>query len=212
MAVMDEIPTDLVTVLLPVSIGVVFVIATVAVVFWLGSNRQRSFEEAKAQASRQADEVLREKEYRNSPRAIAKKGQGRRPRRPKRGDQGGEESQEDTPLVKDDGQPPRKSILKVPAVSSSGSSNTMAAVAAAPKEATPERSPRSKVGFHLDTPPKVDEGKTSRTSPPTPHPNKQQQSPVFTQQQVQLENYRNLCYIILLYVCILTSPSRWILM
>lgn len=197
MAVMDEIPTDLVTVLLPVSIGVVFVIATVAVVFWLGSNRQRSFEEAKAQASRQADEVLREKEYRNSPRAVAKKGPGRRPRRPKRGDQGGEESQEDAPLVKDDGQPPRKSILKVPAATSSGS-NTTGAVAAASKEATPERSPRSKVGFHLDTPPKVDEGKTSRTSPPTPHPNKQQQSPVFAQQQVQLGNYQNLCYNIII--------------
>ena len=182
MAVMDEIPADLLTVLLPVSIGVVFVIITVAVVFWLGSNRQRSFEEAKAQASRQADEVLREKEYRNSPRAAAKKGPGRRPRRPKRPDQGGEESQEDTPLVKDEGQP-RKSILKVPAGSSS---TTTTSAAVAPKEVTPERSPRSKVGFHLDTPPKADEGKISRTSPPTPHPNKQQQQPpVFTQQQVQ---------------------------
>jgi nitrogen fixation-related uncharacterized protein len=185
MAVMDEIPTDLVTVLLPVSIGVVFVIATVAVVFWLGSNRQRSFEEAKAQASRQADEVLRVKEHRNSPRAVAKKGTGRRPRRPKRGDLGGEESQEDAPLIKDDGQPPRRSILKVPAGSSSSSPAAAAPLVPA-KEATPERSPRSKVGFHLDTPPKTDEGKTSRTSPPTPHPNKQQQQPpLFTQQQVR---------------------------
>ena len=179
MAVMDEIPADLLPVLLPVSIGVVFVIATVAVVFWLGSNRQRSFEEAKAQASRQADEVLREKEYRNSPRAAAKKGPGRRPRRSKRVDQGGEESQEETPLVKDEGQP-RKSILKVPAASSS----TTIGATVAPKEVTPERSPRSKVGFNLDTPPKVDEGKTSRTSPPTPHPNKQQQQPTFPHQQV----------------------------
>lgn len=179
MAVMDEIPADLLPVLLPVGIGVVFVIVTVAIVFWLGSNRQRSFEEAKAQASRQAEEVLREKEYRNSPRAAAKKGPGRRTRRPKKGEQGGEESQEETPLVKDDMQP-RKSILKVPA----GSSSTTAGAAVAPKEVTPERSPRSKVGFHLDTPPKVDEGKISRTSPPTPHPNKQQQQPVFTQQQV----------------------------
>ena len=184
MAVIDEIPADLLTVLLPVSIGVIFVIVTVAIVFWLGSNRQRSFEEAKAQASKQADEVLREKEYRNSPRAVAKKGPGRRPRRPKRADQGGEESQEDTPLVKDEGQP-RKSILKVPAASSTATTTTAASAAVAPKEATPERSPRSKVGFHLDTPPKADEGKTSRTSPPTPHPNKQQQQPpVFSQQQV----------------------------
>ena len=189
MAVMDEIPADVLTVLVPVSIGVVFVIATVAVVFWLGSNRQRSFEEAKAQASRQADEVLREKEYRNSPRAATKKGPGRRPRRPKKADQGGEESQEDVPLVKDEGGQPRKSILKVPAaVGSSSSSATASSPAVAPKEVTPERSPRSKVGFHLDTPPKADEGKVSRTSPPTPHPNKQQQQPpLFAQQQVCIQ-------------------------
>ena len=173
MAVLDEIPADLLPVLLPVGIGVVFVIVTVAVVFWLGSNRQRSFEEAKAQASRQAEEVLRGKEYRNSPRAAAKKGPGRRPRRPKKADQGGEDSQEDTPLSKDDGQP-RKSILKVPAPATP-----------AAKEATPERSPRSKVGFHLDTPPKADEAKQSRTSPPTPHPSKQQQAPMFAQQPVR---------------------------
>ena len=171
---MDEIPADLLPVLLPVGIGVLFVILTVVVVFWLGSNRQRSFEEAKLQASKQAEEVLREKEYRNSPRAVAKKGPGRRPRRPKKAEQGGgEESQEDS--SKDEGQP-RKSILKVSAP---------AIAVPVPKEMTPpERSPRSKVGFHLDAPLKADEAKTVRTSPPTPHPNKQQ-TPNFAQQQVR---------------------------
>lgn len=156
MAVMDDIPADLLPVLLPIGIGVIFVIVTVAVVFWLGSNRQRSFEEAKAQASKQADQVLREKEHHSSPKATKK---GRRPRRQKKAEQG-EESQEDAPPIKEEGQP-RKSILKPPA-------STIL-----PKEVTPERSPRSsKVGFHLDTPPKED-SRTPRTSPPTPHPNKQ---------------------------------------
>ena len=170
MAFTDEIPADVLTVLLPVGVGVVFVIATVAVVFWLGSNRQRSFEEAKAQASKQAEQVLREKEHRSSPRAPPKKGAGRQKRRPKKTDHGGDESQEDTPLIKDEGQSPRKSILKVPP-------------AEPEKDVTPDRSPRSKVVFHLDTPPK-DDGKGSRVSPPTPNPNKQQ-APVFTQPQVR---------------------------
>lgn len=165
MAVIDDIPADLLPVLLPVGIVVLVVILTVVIVFWLGSNRQRSFEEAKAQASKQAEEVLREKEHQNSPRAASKK--GRRLRRPKKSDQG-EDSQEESLLVKDEGQP-RKSILKMP-------------VPAAPlKEATPERSPRSKVGFQLDTPPKED-NKTPRMSPPTPHPNKQQTLSSFTTQ------------------------------
>ena len=166
MAFTDEIPADILTVLLPVGIGVLFVIVTVVVVFWLGSNRQRSFEEAKAQASRQAAEVLREKEHQNSPRA-AKKGR-RPPRRPKRADQG-DDSQEDTPLIKDEGQP-RKSILKPAAVAISP-----------PKEATPERSPKAKVGFNLSTPLK-EESKTPRMSPPTPHPSKQTAAPLFVPQ------------------------------
>ena len=170
MALTDDIPADLLPVLLPVAIGVVFVIVTVAIVFWLGSNRQRSFEEAKAQASRQAEEVLREKESQNSPRAIKK---GRRPRRPKKAEQG-EDLLDDVPPIKDEDQP-RKSILKAP----------VAVPAPVPKEGTPERSPRSKVGFQLETPPKED-SKTPRTSPPTPHPNKQQQAPSFTAQVGQL--------------------------
>lgn len=170
MAMMDEIPADLLAVLLPVCIGVVIVIVTVAIVFWLGSNRQRSFEEAKAQASRQAAEVLKEKEHQNSPRAAKK---GRRPqRRPKRADQG-EDSQEDTPLVKEEGQP-RKSILKP------------VASIAPPKEATPERSPKAKVGFNLSTPPKED-SKSPRTSPPTPHPSKQTAAPLFEAQVRQTD-------------------------
>lgn len=166
MAFTDEIPADLLTVVLPVAVCVVIVIVTVAIVFWLGSNRQRSFEEAKAQASRQADEVLKEKESQSSPRAAKK---GRRTRRQKKSEQG-EEYLEDIPLIKDEGQP-RKSILKTPVTGNTASL----------KEATPERSPRSKVGFHLETPPKEDL-KTPRTSPPTPHPNKLQQGPVFTAQ------------------------------
>ena len=174
MAVTDDIPADLLTVVLPVAVCVVLVIVTVAIVFWLGSNRQRSFEEAKAQASRQADEVLKEKESQSSPRAVKK---GRRPRRQKKSDQG-EEYLEDVPLIKDEGQP-RKSILKTPV-----SGNIVPL-----NEGTPERSPRSKVGFQLETTPKED-SKTPRTSPPTPHPNKLQQGPVFTAQvRLLLQSY-----------------------
>ena len=54
----EEVPTELFLVL-PAVLGVALL---VMFVFWVGSGRQRSFEEDKAKVSRDADKVLREKQ------------------------------------------------------------------------------------------------------------------------------------------------------
>jgi len=142
MALLDDLP-EMITVLPVVLIGVGVVGLTVFLIFWFGLGKQRTFEEAKAMASRQADLVLQE-EYKNSPRN--KKGKRQFPRKKK--------NPEEVPQDKDaaDSQTP-KGILKPVG-----------------KEQTPERSPRSnRVGFSID----MDEPKvTPRANPPTPHPSK----------------------------------------
>lgn len=149
MAFLDDVPPEFYTMLIPVLLGVGLVAITVLAIFWIGAGRQRSFEEAKAQASKRAEEVLKGKEYQNSPRA--KKGKRQYPRKPKKGDEEG------VGLSLEDTQP-LKGILK--------------AAASTAKEATPERSPRNRVEFQLDSP-SADTKETPRTSPPTPHPAKQ---------------------------------------
>lgn len=67
---LEEIPAELLTVVVPSVIGVGAVALTVLLVFWLGSGRQRSFEEAKALASKKAEEALKEHQ---SPRSKRKK-------------------------------------------------------------------------------------------------------------------------------------------
>lgn len=60
--VVEELPPDLTSIVLPTVLGVAMVMVTVAFVFWLGSGGKRSYEEAKAQASRKASEALKEKD------------------------------------------------------------------------------------------------------------------------------------------------------
>ena len=96
--VLEEMSPDLLAIVLPIVLGVLAVLVTVVVVFWIGSGTGRSYEEAKAQASRKAEEVLKEKEH-LSPRA-------KKPRKNFRKKKS-EEHQEETEPV------PRKGILKV---------------------------------------------------------------------------------------------------
>ena len=134
---------ELIGVILPTVLGVAMVLATVATVFWLGSGKKRSYEEAKAQASRKAEEALREKE-KEKEKTSPKPKKGRKNFRRKK------ESQEDADTTL-----PRKGILKAPA--------------AGVEMATPER-PSPKVEFKLDTMAKEDGAR--RANPTTPYPNK----------------------------------------
>lgn len=93
--------TDLVSIVLPIVLGVAMVLVTVAIVFWIGTGNQRSFEEAKLRASRKAEETLKEKE-KVSPKAK-KPRKNFRKKKP--------ELQEDHELV------PRKGILKFASMS-----------------------------------------------------------------------------------------------
>ena len=175
MALLEDIPPEVYTMFIPMMFGVVLVAVTVIAIFWIGAGRQRSFEEAKAQASKRAEEMLKGKEYQNSPRA--KKGKRQFPRKPKKADE------ELSSLSLDDSQP-LKGILK-PA-------------AAVVKELTPERSPRNRVEFQLDS--SIKENKTApRASPPTPHPGKQ---PHFKEAMQQVCVYVFACTFVLVCVCL----------
>lgn len=167
---MEEVSADLLPVLLPVVVVVVAVVGFVAFIFWLGSGSKRSYEEAKALASRKAEEKLKEREKKHaSPKPPYK---GRRPFRKKKSD----DSQEDSSSSQ-----PTKGILKP-----GGGVTTVSPV--------PSDTPvpdRPKVDFKLDTTPlKASEagGKQSRISPPTPypkdliggHPSKDEKPPVLS--------------------------------
>ena len=146
--VLDQVSPDLLSIVLPTVLGVLLVLAMIAVVFWLGSGTQQSYEEAKAQATRKAKEVLKEREKEQmSPKA-------KKPRRTYRKKKP-EELQEDAEVV------PRKGILKTPPV-----------VGVVETSAIERSPPLHKVEFKLDTTPPKSEGKAVRNSPPTPHPNK----------------------------------------
>ena len=60
--VLENISPDLLTILLPVVIGVGMVLTTVIIIFWLGSGKKRTYEEAKALVSKKAEEKLKERE------------------------------------------------------------------------------------------------------------------------------------------------------
>ena len=146
MVVEEEIAPDLVSIVLPTVLGVAMVLVTVAIVFWIGSGTQRSYEEAKLQASRKAEEALKEKEH-ISPRA-------KKPRKNFRKKKPGETQEEPEPLA------PRKGILKVPSASGV-------------EPMTPDRPVPNKVEFKLDMEDGGGEEDTSRSSlPTTPYPSK----------------------------------------
>lgn len=103
----EEISLDMLNLVLPVVGAVVLVMGTVGFVFWLGWGKQRSYEEAKEQASRKAEEVLRERAQ-VSPRA-------KKPRRTFSRKKKSEEHQEEAESA-----PPRKGILKAPSAAAEG--------------------------------------------------------------------------------------------
>ncbi len=139
----EEFSPDLLSVVLPTVFGVGMVLVTVAIVFWLGSGSQKSYEEAKAQASRRAEEAMKEKEH-SSPRAKKSKKNFRRKK--------ADEPQEETEIA-----PPKGILKSIP-------------VSASPSSPPSERSPLlHKVEFKLDTQAK-EETKVQRASPPTPYP------------------------------------------
>lgn len=147
---MEEFSPDLLSVLLPTVLGVAMVLATVAIVFWIGSGKQQSYEEARAQASRKADEALKEKEQ-VSPRS-------KKPRKAFRKKKGEEEA-ESVPH-------PRKGILKTPSTEGT-------------VQAVPERAPPNKVEFKLDNSGKDEEVvKDRHSTPPTPYPKNIAQVPL----------------------------------
>ena len=160
MGILEDVPPELYSILVPALIGVGLIGLTVLVIFWVGLRSPKSFEEAKASASRRADLVLQEKANQNSPRAKSVK-KPFKTRKKKRSDQW-EEPQEESTAATNDSQAPKGILKPVTATSR--------------KEPTPERSPRNRVGFQIETSMK-EETTPPRVSPPTPHPSKT--APVF---------------------------------
>ncbi len=157
----EEVAPELLVVV-PAVVGAVALL--VALVFWLGSGRQRSFEEEKAMASKRAEEALRERE--KAQQGGKKKKPFARRKAAARGS-GGEEEEggkgTETP------EPALKPILKA-----SGKKSPAAAAIASPARAvstSPERSPL-KVDFQLEemTTPKPMEKKSPFQRTLTPHP------------------------------------------
>ena len=148
-----EIPPEVFTIGVPAAIGVSMVALTVLLVFWLGVGRQRSFEEAKAQASRRAEKVIRAEQH--SSRKEKKKKQPFFKKRREEQENHLEPSSPDQPL---------RPILK----------------AVEPKRPTPERS-LHKVSFRPEKTPPRDEERTPRppSSPPTPYPTAVAKSKLF---------------------------------
>lgn len=126
-------------VIVPAMVGLGCVVLTVLFIFWLGLGKQRTFEEAKAMASRKAELVLQE-EYKNSPRA--KKGRKQFPRKKKWEEPQQEESTDETHT--------RKGILKLG------------------KEFTQDRTPRNRVEFNIDNPIQENDTSRSNPPTPYP--------------------------------------------
>lgn len=144
---LNEIPPDLLTVVLPVVLGVGMVLGTVVFIFWLGSGSKRTYEEAKALASKKAEEKLKEKEIEHAtpkPKKLRKNFRRKKTEEPQEESVGSQSA--------------RKGILKI-------------GEAAATDEHTPDR---HKVDFKLDIASlKAREegtGKKLLHSPPTPYP------------------------------------------
>ena len=135
---------DVLTIAVPTVVGVAVIGLLTLLAFWLGSGQQRSYEEAMARATKEAEQVISREREQHSPRQTRKK----RPKKKKLAEEN------ETPSV-----PPLKPILK-------NSSSK-------PLNAQPERSPQKLVEFQLDSPPRHEEERAPRTNPPTPHPIKQ---------------------------------------
>lgn len=134
---------DVLTIAVPTVVGVAIIGLLTLLAFWLGSGQQRSYEEAMARATKEAEQVISREREQHSPRQARKK----RPKKKKPAEEN------ETPV------PPLKPILK-------NSSSK-------PQNAQPERSPQKLVEFQLDSPPRHEEERAPRTNPPTPHPSKQ---------------------------------------
>ena len=134
---------DVVTIAVPTVVGVGIIGLLTLLAFWLGSGQQRSYEEAMARATKEAEKVISREREQHSPRQARKK----RPKKKKPS-----EENEPPPV------PPLKPILK-------NSSSK-------PRNVQPERSPQKLVEFQLDSPPRHEE-RPPPTNPPTPHPAKQ---------------------------------------
>lgn len=84
---LEDIPPEF---LIPASFSVVIVLILVSIVFFVGAGHTRSYEEAKAQASREADAILRDhhspkaKKKRSFPRRRGGKGEDPAPEPPPR--------------------------------------------------------------------------------------------------------------------------------
>ena len=141
--------TDVVTIVVPTVVGVAVIGVLTLLAFWLGSGQQRSYEEAMARATKEAEKVISKEREKLSPRGIRKKKTKRK--------KGAVAEEEESPPA-----PPLKPILKNSGVK--------------PPTPQPERSPQKYVEFQLDSPPRREEGRTPLFNPPTPHPVKQ---PVF---------------------------------
>ena len=143
--VLEEIPSDLLTIVLPVVIGVGMVLGTVMFIFWLGSSSKKTYEEVKALAARKAEEKLKEKEH-SSPKPKKKSKNFRKKKV--------EEVQEEPKSSR----PSRKGILK--------SVETATAVGHTPDHL--------QVDFKLDITSlkkrEKEEEKKLLNSPPTPYP------------------------------------------
>jgi len=140
---------DVVTIVVPTVVGVAVIGVLTLLAFWLGSGNQRSYEEAMARATKEAEKVINKEREKHSPRGSRKKKTKRK--------KGAVAEEDEPPPI-----PPLKPILKNSGV----------------KPPTPqaERSPQKFVEFQLDSPPRREEEKTPHPNPPTPHPVKQ---PVF---------------------------------
>ena len=115
----------------------------IAGVFWIGAGKKHSYEEARAQASKKAEEALKERVH-SSPKA-------KKPRRTYRRKKA-EESSDALESV-----PPRKGILKPPS---------------ADVDSPQGRLSPNKVEFKLESPSKPEEKTPRLSSPPTPYPTK----------------------------------------
>ncbi len=174
------VASELLVVVPAVVLGVA---ALVVLVFWIGSGRQRSFEEVKALASKRADEALREREK------FQQGGKKKKPfvrRKPAKGS-GGEEEEQPTPGGK--GAEPPEPALK-PILKGSGGKPPVAAAAASPTGAggagaSPERTP--KVDFHLEEmkTPKPAEKKSVLVRTVTPHPSALKQKAALARRAVE---------------------------
>lgn len=175
----DTAVTSEMMLIVPAVVGGVALL--VGLVFWLGSGRQRSFEEEKALASKRADEALRERE--KAQQGGKKKRQFVRKKAAARGSGGEEEESASGNKGRETPEPAPKPILK-----GSGGRSPAAASVASPLTTSPERTPL-KVDFQLEemTTPKPSEKKAPLVRMATPHPSTLKQKAALARRLVEEE-------------------------